>query len=71
MKKDIKEFPGAYIFGNKGAMWENKAHLAMEGSTTLCGTPMLSSNHVRINGITEVGCPVCIEAYEEIVSSKN
>jgi hypothetical protein len=65
----IEDFPGAYIFGNKGAVWSNKAHLTgigPERSKTLCGTPMLSSNHVRIQGITEVGCQVCIDKYFEL-----
>jgi hypothetical protein len=71
MNKDIKEFPGAYIYGNKGAMWANEAHLAMSGHTTLCGIPMLAFNHVMLNGITKVGCEECAEKYKEIEKFKS
>jgi hypothetical protein len=55
-----------YIFGNKGAVWTNKAHAAKSGDTgTLCGTPMLSSNWAKIEGVTEVGCPECLRRLEE------
>jgi hypothetical protein len=55
-----------YIFGNKGAVWTNQAHAAKTGEVgTLCGTPMLSSNWARIEGITEVGCPECLKRLEE------
>jgi hypothetical protein len=55
-----------YIFGNKGAVWTNKAHAAKSGEPrTLCGTPMLSSNWAKIEGIQEVGCPDCLRRLEE------
>lgn len=50
-----------YLFGNKGAVWSNKVHIAQSGSpVTLCGTPMLSSNWASINGVKEAGCPECL-----------
>jgi len=58
--KDLK--PGYYVFGNKGAMWSDKAHIAGRGSTTLCGTPMLSSNSCRD---MDPGCPECIDIYRK------
>ena len=60
-----------YLYGNKGAVWSNKAHIAKSGTMsggTLCGVPMLASNWVAIEGITVPGCPKCIELYEQ---SKN
>jgi ssDNA-binding Zn-finger/Zn-ribbon topoisomerase 1 len=55
-----------YIFGNKGTVWSNKAHAAKTGeATTVCGTPMLSSNWARMEGVTEVGCPECLRRLEE------
>lgn len=55
-----------YIFGNKGNVWSNKCHIAHHNySGTLCGIPMLSSNHARNEGVTEIGCPDCIAIYKE------
>jgi len=63
---DQSELKGFYLFGNKGNVWNNTAHIAGEGSCTLCGTPMLSSNHVRYEGITVAGCQKCIEIWESL-----
>jgi hypothetical protein len=52
-----------YLYGNKGAVWSNKVHIAQSGSftgRTLCGTPMLATNHAAHEGIQEAGCPECI-----------
>jgi hypothetical protein len=58
--------PQYYMFGNKGAVWSNKVHITKAGlSTTLCGTPMLSTNHAVYKGVTEVGCEACIKKYFE------
>ena len=55
-----------YIFGNKGTVWTNQAHAAKTGEVaTVCGTPMLSSNWAKIEGIKEVGCPDCLKRLEE------
>lgn len=56
------------MFGNKGAMWNNKAHIAKSGSMTgrtLCDTPMLSTNHCRLNDVQEIGCEECLKEYEK------
>lgn len=63
--KDLK--PGYHLFGNKGTVWENKAHIAKDGmySDTLCGVPMLSNNWAKIEKVEEVGCIECIKIYKE------
>lgn len=54
-----------YLFGNKGSVWSKKAHIAKSGdSTTLCGTPMLSTNHVAHEGIQKPGCEECIKIFK-------
>lgn len=61
--------PNFYMFGNKGAVWSNAAHIAQSGTfsgTTLCGTPMLSTNWARIENVENIGCPECLEAYNKI-----
>lgn len=66
---EIKQ--GYYEFGNKGACWENKVHLAKTAdSATLCGTPMLSTNWAAIWGLETVGCPKCLEEYNSCDLSK-
>jgi hypothetical protein len=50
-----------YIFGNKGNVWSNTAHAYKSGEGNLCGTPALSSNHAKLEGIIEVGCPKCLD----------
>jgi len=61
--KDLKV--GYSIFGNKGNVWSNSAHIYKNGMGTLCGTPALSSNHARLEGLTEMGCPKCNEIYNK------
>jgi hypothetical protein len=57
---------GYYMFGNKGALYNNGAHIAKQlKSETLCNTPMLSTNWCRIEDVKEIGCPVCLEKYNE------
>lgn len=58
---------GYYLFGGKGDVWSNTAHIAKSdlSGRTLCGKPMLSTNWVRIEGITDAGCPDCINKYVE------
>ena len=67
MKKvNIKELGNSFmIFGNKGNVWSNTAHAYKSGTGNLCGTPALSSNHARIEGIEEVGCVECLKVLEE------
>ena len=60
ISKETAEKHGYYLFGGKGDVWSNTAHLSHDGmSTTLCGRPMLSTNWVRINEVQEVGCAEC------------
>ena len=55
---------GYYLFGGKGDVWSNTAHLSKGGMvTTLCGRPMLSTNWVRIEGVNQVGCPECAKLF--------
>lgn len=56
---------GFFQFGNKGAIWSNKTHIASNSATvTLCGTPMLSSNWANITKHQEIHCQECLERYE-------
>lgn len=65
-----------YLFGNKGAVWSDKIHIWESGnfSTTMCGTPGLSSNWAAIEEKEEAGCPECItkflEAKKEVYDAK-
>lgn len=61
---DLKE--GYTIFGNKGNVWSNTAHISNGFNGLLCGTPALSTNWARIEEMTEIGCPDCIKKYNEI-----
>jgi len=58
-KTDLKQ--GYTIFGNKGNVWSNTAHIYKSGTGNLCGTPALSSNHASI--LNEAGCPKCNAIY--------
>jgi hypothetical protein len=49
------------IFGNKGAVWSNRCHIYESQKGILCGTPALSTNWARIEGVKEIGCPKCLE----------
>ena len=59
--KDLKS--GYSIYGNKGNVWNNTAHIYKSGTGNLCGTPALASNWARIEELEHIGCPKCIEAY--------
>lgn len=59
--KDLK--PGHSIFGNKGNVWSNTAHIYKAGEGNMCGTPALSNNWARIEGVQTIGCPKCLERY--------
>ena len=59
--KDLK--PNYHIFGNKGNVWNNTAHIYKAGEGNLCGTPALSSNWARIEQVEHIGCPKCLEKY--------
>jgi hypothetical protein len=63
---DIKELkPGYHLFGNKGNVWNNTAHIYKSGTGNMCGTPALSTNWAREMEVTHVGCPECIAKYKQ------
>ena len=55
---DLK--PNYSVFGNKGNVWSNTAHIYESGKGNMCGTPALSSNWAAIEGVSEIGCPICL-----------
>ena len=59
---DLK--PGHMIFGNKGNVWNDTAHIYKSGEGNLCGTPALSTNWARIEEVKTIGCPKCLELYQ-------
>ena len=62
---DLK--PGHSIFGNKGNVWNDTAHISKSdfSGRTLCGVPMLSSNWARIEEVDTIGCSKCLERYNQ------
>jgi hypothetical protein len=67
MKKvNVKELGNKFmIFGNKGNVWSDTAHAYKLGTGNLCGTPALSTNHAKIEGIQQVGCAECLAALNQ------
>lgn len=63
--EDLK--PNYHIFGNKGNVWSNTAHIYKNGKGNLCGTPALSTNWARIEKVEHVGCAECLKRYREEV----
>ena len=63
---------GYYMFGNKGNLWSNTAHICKSGTMggTICGTPTLSRNWCEMEGVQEIGCPKCLEAYKKEMLEK-
>ena len=59
---DLK--PNYSVFGNKGNVWGNTAHIYESGKGNMCGTPALSSNWAAIEGVSEIGCPGCLSKYK-------
>ena len=60
---DLK--PGHMVFGNKGNVWNDTAHIYKSGEGNLCGTPALSTNWARINEVKTIGCPGCLARYNQ------
>ena len=54
-----------YVYGNKGNVWNDTSHIYKSGTGNLCGTPSLSSNWSQIENVSHVGCPKCIELYNQ------
>ena len=72
MKIKVTELKSGYsIFGNKGNVWNDTAHIYQNGVGNMCGTPALSSNWARIEGLSHVGCEKCIETYNKETLNKN
>jgi hypothetical protein len=63
-KKDLKL--GYTIYGAKGNVWNNTAHIYQSGKGNLCGTPALATNHAQHSGLEEAGCVRCNEIYSTI-----
>ena len=61
-KRDLKK--GYSVFGNKGNVWSNTAHIYKAGHGTLCNTPALSSNYAGELGM-DAGCKECCKLYKE------
>ena len=71
MNKKIKvtDLKSKYsIFGNKGNVWSNTAHIFKSGYGNLCNTPALSTNWAKIENLTHIGCSECLEEYNKINS---
>jgi hypothetical protein len=62
---------GYSMFGNKGNVWNDTAHIYKHGEGNLCGTPALSSNWARIEDVQTIGCPECLKRYKaEVIIDK-
>jgi len=55
--------PNYTIFGNKGNVWSDTAHIYKGGEGNLCGTPASFLNWAEMEQITHIGCKVCLEKY--------
>jgi hypothetical protein len=56
--------PNYHIYGNKGNVWNNTAHIYENGKGNLCGTPALATNWARIEKVETIGCPECLNKYQ-------
>jgi hypothetical protein len=56
-----------HVFGNKGNVWNNTAHIYKNGTGNLCGTPALSTNWAKVEKVETVGCPECLKKYQNEV----
>jgi hypothetical protein len=54
------------LFGNKGNVWENNAHIYQAGKGNLCGTPALSTNWAEREGLEEANCEECNKVYNQL-----
>jgi hypothetical protein len=62
---------GYRIFGNKGNVWNNTAHIYKTGEGNLCKTPALSTNWAAIEKLQEIGCLECLEKYQQECANSN
>jgi hypothetical protein len=63
MTKKEELGPEYMIYGNKGNVWSNTAHIFKSGTGNLCGTPALATNHARLEGVEVAGCEECNKIY--------
>lgn len=71
-KIPVSELKSEYsIFGNKGNVWSDTAHIYKDWEGNLCGTPALSTNWARIENVQSIGCPECIEKYDQLNAKQN
>jgi hypothetical protein len=72
MNVQVKDLGSKHsIYGNKGNVWSNTAHIYESGKGNLCGTPALASNWAKMEGLTECGCVGCNEVYNQRFGLRN
>jgi len=65
----ISELKQGYtIFGNKGNVWSDTAHIYESGKGNMCGTPALSTNWAKIEGVEQIGCKICLHSYHQLLN---
>jgi hypothetical protein len=69
--KNTELKPSQMIYGNKGNVWTNTAHIYESGLGNLCGTPALATNHARLNEIKVAGCVECSKEYSELMEHQH
>lgn len=62
---------GFSLYGNKGNVWENNAHIYQSGKGNLCGTPALASNWAKENKMEEANCEKCNKLYNDLITNEN
>ena len=63
----IKKFnlkKGYTVFGNRGNVYSNTAHIYKSGKGNLCKTPALSFNYAYELGM-DAGCATCCRIYRK------
>lgn len=61
---NVSELKSNYsIYGNKGNVWSNTAHIYKSGTGNLCGTPALATNWAGIENVQTIGCQACLDKY--------
>ena len=69
---NIKELKSNFsIYGNKGDVWNNTAHIYKSGTGNMCGTPALSTNWARIENVETIGCQECLKKYNMDIQTGN